>query len=131
MPIPPREFLQALTREEREELLGLGTIQRVDEAGYVLMERGEEADRVLVVLRGCVSIRRDGDVLAERGPGALIGEMSIVDGRPRSATVETASPSEVLSVSANQFRSFILRTPHAALAVIEQLGRRLREADRR
>src|SRR3712207_4212378 len=107
MPIPPKEFLQGLTAEERDELIRLGTTQRVDEEGYVLMERGEEADRVLVVLSGRVRISRDGQTLSERGPGSLIGEMSIVDGRPRSATVATAGPSEILSVSANQFRSFI------------------------
>lgn len=131
MPIPPKEFLQGLTAEEREELLSLGTTQRVDETGYVLMERGEEADRVLVVLSGAVSVTRDGEVLARRGPGSLIGELAIVDGQPRSATVTTTEPSTILSVPANPFRSFIMRTPHAALGVIEQLGRRLRQAGRR
>lgn len=130
MPIAPREFLQGLTSEEREELVSLGTTQRADE-GQVLMERGEEADRVLVVVSGRLSVDRDGTFLRHSGPGALLGEMAIVDGRPRSATVTAVEPSEVLSVPANQFRSFIMRTPHAAFAVIEQLGRRLREADRR
>ena len=131
MPIPPREFLQSLSSEEREELRSLGTVQRVDEAGYVLMEGGEEADRVFVVLTGRVSVTRANGARTDRGPGALIGEMAIVDGRPRSATVATLEPTEILSVPANPFRSFIMRTPHAAFAVIEQLGRRLREADRR
>ena len=130
MPIPPREFLQGLTSEEREELMGLGTIQRADE-DQVLMERGEEADRVLIVLSGKVKVERDGRVLRVAAAGTLLGEMAIVDHRPRSATVTAVEPAEVLSISANQFRSFIMRTPHAALGVIEQLGRRLREADRR
>ena len=130
MPLPPREFLQALTAEEREQLTALGTLQQVDE-GQVLMERGEEADRVLVVITGRVRISRDGVELTTRGPGSLIGEMAIVDHRPRSATVEALEPGQILSVPANNFRGFIGQSSHAALAVIEQLGRRLREADRR
>jgi CRP-like cAMP-binding protein len=130
MPIRPREFLQALTADERRQLVSLGTTQLVEE-DYVLMERGEEADRVLVVLSGSVAVLRDGERLATRGPGSLIGEMSIVDHRPRSATVVAAEPSEILSIPANAFRSFLAQTAHAAMAVIEQLGRRLREADRR
>jgi CRP/FNR family transcriptional regulator, cyclic AMP receptor protein len=130
MPLPAREFLQALTTDERADLVRCGTTQRVDE-GQILMERGGEADRVIVVVAGTVRVTRDDVELARRGPGALLGEMAIVDHRPRSATVEALEPCEIVSVPANQFRSFLGRSPHAALAVIEQLGRRLREADRR
>jgi CRP/FNR family transcriptional regulator, cyclic AMP receptor protein len=130
MPLRPREFLQSLSVEERDELRELGTIQRVD-ADQVLMERGEEADRVLVVVHGSVRIERKGETLAVRGPGALLGEMAIIDRELRSATVVAVEPAEVLSISANNFRSYLARTPHAAMAVIEQLGRRLRQAERR
>jgi CRP/FNR family transcriptional regulator, cyclic AMP receptor protein len=128
--LPPREFLQALSAEEREELLTRGTIRLVDE-GQVLIERGEEADLVLVVISGRVRVMHNDTQLAERGPGALLGEMAIVDRRPRSADIVAIEPCKVLTVSANNFRSFIARSPHAALAVIEQLGRRLRESERR
>ena len=130
MPLAPREFLQVLASEEREALMQLGTTQRVDE-GQVLIERGEEADRVVVVLTGSVRVSRDGVELAVRGPGALLGEMSIVDHRPRSATVEAVEAGEILSVPANNFRGFVASRPRAALAIIEQLGRRLRQAERR
>ena len=130
MPLAPREFLQVLPSEERDALMQLGTTQRVDE-GQVLMERGEEADRVLVVLTGSVRVTREGAERAVRGPGALLGEMAIVDGRPRSATVEATEACEILSVSANNFRGFVAGSSRAAFAVIEQLGRRLRQAERR
>jgi CRP-like cAMP-binding protein len=130
MPLAPREFLQVLPSEERDALMQLGTTQRVDE-GQVLIERGEEADRVLVVLTGSVRVSRDGAELAVRGPGSLLGEMAIVDHRPRSATVEAVEAGEILSVPANNFRSFVGSHPRAALAVIEQLGRRLRQSERR
>ena len=130
MPLPPREFLQALTSDERAALLNLGSTQRVDE-GQILIEQGEEADLVVIVLSGSVRVTRGGELLAERGHGALLGEMAIVDHRPRSATVEVAEAGEVLTVPANNFRAFIMRSPHAALAVIEQLGRRLRQSERR
>src|SRR5688572_21113675 len=130
MPLPAKEFLQSLTSEERAELQSIGTTQRVDE-DQVLIERGEEADRVVVVLSGSVRVSRDGVELAVRGPGALLGEMAIVDHRPRSATVEAVEAGEILSVPANNFRGFVGSHPRAAIAVIEQLGRRLRQAERR
>ena len=130
MPLAPREFLQVLPSEDRDALMRLGTTQRVDE-GQVLIERGEEADRVVGVLTGSVRVSRDGVELAVRGPGALLGEMAIVDHRPRSATVEALEAGEILSVPANNFRGFVASHPRAAVAVIEQLGRRLRQAERR
>jgi CRP-like cAMP-binding protein len=126
MPLRPKEFLQCLSAEERQKLMSLGTIQRVDE-GQVLMERGEESDRVLVVLAGEVHITRDGVEVAVRGPGAIIGEMAIVDHQPRSASVVAMRDGEILTIPANKFRAFIGRSPQASLAVIESLGRRLRE----
>ena len=130
MPLAPREFLQVLTSEDRAALMRLGTTQRVDE-GQVLLERGEEADSVLVVLTGSVRVSREGTELAVRGPGSLLGEMAIVDHRPRSATVDAVEAGEILSIPANNFRGFVASSPRAALAVIEQLGRRLRQAERR
>jgi CRP-like cAMP-binding protein len=69
-------------------------------------------------------------ILALRGPGDVIGELSAVDDSPRSATAVAIEPVEALVVSAADFASFMQRTPTAALALVRVLSRRLREADR-
>ena len=131
MPLPPREFLQALTTEERDELHAARHRRSASTRARCCSSAGRRPTSSSSCSPGACRVTRDGDALAERGPGALIGEMAIVDGTPRSASVEAIEAGEILTVSANNFRGFIARTPHAALAVIEQLGRRLRQAERR
>ena len=68
-------------------------------------------------------------VLAFRGPGDLVGELSALDEQPRSATVVAVEPVEALSVTHREFRSFLADRPTAALALMGVLARRLRDAD--
>jgi CRP-like cAMP-binding protein len=68
-------------------------------------------------------------ILAIRGPGDLIGEMSVIDGRPRSATATALDAVEALGVSGPDFIDYLEHNPRVALVVMRMLGTRLREAD--
>jgi CRP-like cAMP-binding protein len=70
-------------------------------------------------------------VLTFRGPGSLLGDQSLVDESPRSATVTAAEPVEFLVVAASSFRSYLASHPAVALAMLATLSARLRESDRR
>lgn len=70
-------------------------------------------------------------MLAFRGPGDLLGELSAIDGQPRSASVEAIQPVEALAVSAPDFRAFLLAEPELTLMLLETVSRRLRDADRK
>lgn len=77
---------------------------------------GDAAHEALVVLRGELKVTvgtREGRevVLDVFGPGALLGELSVIDGRPRSATVSALSAVEVLSVPSAHFNEFLERHP--------------------
>src|SRR5829696_10072409 len=105
-------------------------------AGTVIFEQGRVADRVLLVRAGRVRIsahRADGGdlVLAERGAGELLGDLSGIDGQPRSASVTALEDVRGLIVPLRAFRGFLLEHPRAALALLELLSRQLRDADRR
>jgi CRP/FNR family transcriptional regulator, cyclic AMP receptor protein len=135
MPAVTTGFLGVLSEAERAELTAVGTRRR-HQRGTALFHEREASDRVVIVLAGRVKVStatEDGKevVLAFRGPGDLLGELSAIDGEPRSATVSALEPTEVLVVAASSFRAFLEAHPRVALLLLEMLARRLRDADRK
>jgi CRP/FNR family cyclic AMP-dependent transcriptional regulator len=132
---PPTGFYAALSDEEREAFGALGRRRRYPK-GSSLFSEGERAESVMVLRTGRVKISwytEDGreSVLAVRGPGDLLGELAAIDGEPRSATVTALEPVEAVVLSAAAFRGFLETHPKAALALLEILAGRLRDADRK
>jgi CRP-like cAMP-binding protein len=103
--------------------------------GQVLFREGDPANSVFRLLRGVVEIRRelDGDpiLLGTVGAGQFIGEMGIIENRPRSATFRAASEVDVEFLTATEFLDHITSSPQAARELIQRLSQRLREADDR
>lgn len=135
MPPPAGEFLALLNEADRQDLEAIGRRQTA-ERGDVLLARGEVGDRVLVVETGRVKVSVATSsgrevVLTFRGPGSLLGDQSLVDESPRSATVTAVEPVAVLVVAASAFRGYLARHPNVALAMLATLSGRLRESDRR
>ena len=101
----------------------------------VLFREGDPADSVFRLLSGSVDIFRelDGDpiLLGTVGAGQFIGEMGVVENRPRSATARAASEVEVEIFTPTEFLDHIASSPRAARELIERLSQRLREADDR
>jgi len=103
--------------------------------GQILFTEGDPADSVLRLLSGTVDILRelDGDpiLLGTVGAGQFIGEMGVVENRPRSATARAASEVEVEILTPNEFLDQIASSPQTARELIRRLSQRLREADDR
>jgi len=103
--------------------------------GQVLFREGDPADSVFRLLSGTVDILRelDGDpiLLGTVGAGQFIGEMGVVENRPRNATARAASEVEVEILTPTEFLDQIARSPRAARELIRRLSQRLREADDR
>jgi CRP/FNR family transcriptional regulator, cyclic AMP receptor protein len=103
--------------------------------GQVLFREGDPADSVFRVLSGVVDILRElgGEpiLLGTVGAGQLIGEMGVVEDRPRSATARAASEVEVEILRPTEFLDQITSTPRASRELIQRLSQRLREADDR
>ena len=104
-------------------------------AGQVLFREGDTADSVFRLVSGSVDILRelDGDriLLGTVGAGQFIGEMGVVENRPRSATARAASEVEVEIFTPTKFLDHIASSPPAARELIQRLSQRLREADDR
>lgn len=95
----------ALERTLSTELMRGGAkprIQRV-KPGTVLVRQGEPGTEVYLILDGVVRIERDGERLAEYGPGALFGERAVLEGGTRTSTVITVTACRAASVDASQF----------------------------
>jgi CRP/FNR family cyclic AMP-dependent transcriptional regulator len=129
------EFLHTLTPAESDALEDMGEPATYP-PGTVIFEQGGTPDCVLVMRSGRVRISGRGEsgdevVIAERGAGELLGDLSGIDGKPRSASVIALEEVRGLLVPLRSFRGFLLDHPRAALSMLELLSRRLREADAR
>lgn len=96
--------------------------------------QGDPGNSVFVILSGKVEVTRlddDGEesFLAERGPGEHFGEMSLLDGTPRSANVTTLTECRFLVLERATFFHIVRTTPDLAVSVILSLASRLRESD--
>lgn len=105
------------------------------EPGDVLDEEGAAADCMYVIVSGSVRILRgsgsDKAEIARRVPGDVIGEMSIISHRPRTATMAAAEPTIVLTLRHRAFEEVLRHSPEVSLAVMEVLCDRLVEAEDR
>ena len=127
------EFLHTLTPAESDALEEMGEPAAYP-PGAVIFEQGGTAECVLLVRAGRVRITRRGAggddvVLADRGPGELLGDLSGIDGQPRSASVTALEEVRGLMVPLRAFRGFLMDHPRAAISLLELLSRRLRESD--
>jgi len=100
-------------------------------AKHVVFREGEEGDRLLLLLEGRVKVSLSSPegkeaILSILEPGQLIGEMSLLDGGQRSATVTTMDPCRFLAIRRKDFLGFLERRPHVALALLQALSLRLR-----
>jgi CRP/FNR family cyclic AMP-dependent transcriptional regulator len=126
-------FLSELETDERTALEQLGAVRRY-RRGDVLFHQGDDAGAVVVLRDGHVkaTMLNDGRevILAFPGPGELLGELSAVDGQPRSATVRAVDEVEALVIPGSAFRAFLEHRPRIALVLLRGVAERLRAADR-
>lgn len=122
--LDPQEW-QTLEQRGRHRSYGRGQVLffEGDQGGSVIALRSGRAKVSVQTLPGRELL------LAVKGPGELLGEMSALDGRPRSATATTMEPVEALVVSASVFQEFLKAHPRVALRLLQALTAGLRDAD--
>ncbi|NRQ34031.1 Crp/Fnr family transcriptional regulator [Nonomuraea sp. NN258] len=133
MDAEPGEFLTLLTPEEIDALRAAGRPRRW-ERGTTVMTEGDTSDWVLLLTEGRVKVSSHTTsgtevVLAVRGPGALIGEMSAVDGSPRSATVTALEP--IAGIVVRDFPAFLATHGRVAVLLMQLITGKLRDSDRK
>lgn len=139
-------MLRAMEKDQKLQLLravplfsncskaSLAQIARlVDEvslpAGRVLMQQGRVGNEFFVIVEGKVRIERDGRRIDIEGPGDFLGEIALVDHRPRTATAICETPCRLLVLAHREFHTLLAESPAISNAVLKALAERLRNLE--
>ena len=123
-------IFQHLGQDDLKKVAKIAKPKRVA-ANTVVFFEGNRADAFFIVLSGSLKVfqaARDGrvKVLNTMGPGETFGELAMLDGHPRSASVETMAASELLVISRKDFHELATATPGILWGVLESMCARLR-----
>jgi CRP-like cAMP-binding protein len=103
---------------------------RLDEpAGAVLTREGQTGNEFIIVLEGDIEVRRGDRVVATRGPGTYVGEIALLDNRPRTATVVAKTPVVIEVIARREFRGLLGETPELAEEIMATMAKRLAELE--
>jgi len=97
----------------------------------VLMRQGEPGQECFVIVKGQAKATVRGSGSASLGPGDVVGEMSLLDDGPRSATVTAWTDMHLLVLSSRDFSALIDQVPLVARRIMAALAGRVREAESR
>jgi CRP-like cAMP-binding protein len=98
-------------------------------AGRTIIEEGAPGKEVVVIDSGTAVVRRNGRKVATLGPGSAFGELALLDGGPRTATVVADTDLSVLILTRPEFAGLLDEVPGLARKLLQGLAGRLREAD--
>jgi CRP-like cAMP-binding protein len=131
--LPEHSILRSLGKETLTELLKFA-IRKRPRKRETLFQQGDPGDSLLIVLSGTLKafvLSPNGKeiVLDYIGPGGLIGEIAVLDGKPRAASVAAVESSEVLVLQRRHLIPYLERHEGAALKMLEVLCQKLRSTD--
>ena len=128
------DFLSALTEDERSAFRAAGRVRRYAK-GEAIFHEGDDPGGVIAIVTGRAKVAASGVagrdvVLRFAGTGELLGELSAIAGRPRTATVTALDDLETVAMRTADFQRFVESHPRVAPLVFERLALLLAEADR-
>jgi CRP/FNR family transcriptional regulator, cyclic AMP receptor protein len=108
--------------------------ERTFSIGETIFHAGEAGDDLYLVTEGRVDVFLTSDtgdkiVLAQAGPGEVFGEISLLDGGPRTASAAGIEHTTALTLDRDKLFELVQRHPHVALDLLTVMGQRLRETD--
>jgi sigma-B regulation protein RsbU (phosphoserine phosphatase) len=125
-------FLEG-ARPDVAEHLADEAVEKTFGAGETILEEGSTGREVYLIVEGVVEIIKgsgaDAILLGERGSGQLVGEMALLEERPRFATVRARTPTRLLEFSEERMRSALAQQPRLLYQTVKILSARLRESD--
>jgi len=124
------DLFRSLPEEGLRELAGVCHEEHY-ESGKIVFPEGDTADCLYIIIDGEVEVWKDygseeAEIIAHLGQGSIFGEMALVDRMPRSATITTSLPTQVLAIAEADFQSVLRKAPAIALAIQSLLSRRVR-----
>lgn len=111
------------------EAIGRVTDRVAVHAGRVLMHEGEVVTHMYIMIDGSATVVVDGATVAELGPGAVIGELSMVDDKPSSATVTVSEATHLWLIARAGFLPVWEDNPEMSDAMLRAVVAKLRATD--
>jgi CRP-like cAMP-binding protein len=117
------------TRKELERIARSGDEVKMT-AGTLLVDQGQTGVEAFVVLEGAVTVKRNNRKMTTLGPGAIVGELSLLDHGPRTATAICDTDCSLFVISQRHFLAVLDDVPTIAHKLLAVLAGRIRELDR-
>ncbi|MEP6661193.1 MAG: cyclic nucleotide-binding domain-containing protein [Acidimicrobiales bacterium] len=122
-------FFSGCSKKDLKEIAKAADELQIKE-GTTLIDQGQAGREAFIVLEGTATVKRNGKKVATLGPGAVIGELSLLDRGPRTATVMADNDMRVLVLDQRHFSGIIDTVPAIAHKLLAALAGRIRDLDR-
>jgi CRP/FNR family cyclic AMP-dependent transcriptional regulator len=122
-------LFEGLSRRHLKHLAGISEVQNYME-GAAIVREGEPGDSFYVVLAGQAKVTVGKRTLNRVFPGDFFGEIALLDGEPRTATVMSETPMTLLMLSRQSFQKALKDDPGISLQIASSLARRVRQTSR-
>lgn len=131
--LPERSIFASCGEEALAAVILHGTLQSYAK-GKEIMRQGDEGSSLVILLTGTARVSMVSSngreiILDYAEPGSVIGEIALLDGGERTATVTTLEPAQGLKLSRASFETIAAEHTHLGLCVMRELARRLRQAN--
>jgi CRP/FNR family transcriptional regulator, cyclic AMP receptor protein len=121
-------LFRGLSKKQLRDISGLAT--RLNEpAGTVLTQEGKVGHEFIIVIDGEIEVRKGDQVVATRGAGDYVGEIALLDHRPRTATVVAKTPVVIEVIGQREFRTLLAEAPELSGDIMATMAQRLAELD--
>lgn len=122
-------LFQSCTQKDLEKI-AKASDEITMKAGTLIVDQGQTGREAFVVLEGSVSVKRNGKKLGSFGPGTVVGELSLLDHGPRTATVLCETDCTLLLLDQRHFMGVLDDVPALAHRLLSSLAGRIRDLDR-
>ncbi len=99
-------------------------------AGTMVVDQGQMGREAFVILNGTVTVRRSGKKITQLTTGAVVGELSLLDHGPRTATVTCDTDCTLFVLDQRHFRGVLEANPSIAMKLLSALAGHIRDQDR-
>jgi len=99
--------------------------------GEIIFEKGSRGETMYIILEGEIEIYIDGNLVGKLGEGQILGEMALVEERPRNATAVSKADSKVVPIDKEAFLYIVKEEPYFAFYVMKDLSHKIRDLNQR
>jgi len=121
-------LFRGMTNKELRDI-AKATVELTIDQGKEFVTQGDVGREAFVVVEGTADVVRNGQTIAQLGPGACVGELALLDHGPRTASVLAATPLTVLVLGPREFLGVLDEVPTLSHKILSALASRVRELD--